>query len=94
MDNSFRYMLQSLRTLISEKGYTAVLKEDSMPRSCSIDVDGSKYVGTITGWPNGIFEFQFNSCKTGDVVILETKRFSNDDSLKEHMRVLLEMKLL
>ena len=60
-----------------------------MPRSCSVAINSDKYIGTITYWPESTYEVQFNSCASGDVVILETKEFEGyielDGFLKEIM---------
>lgn len=34
--------------------------------------DGARFIGTLTHWAPDLFECQFNSCDSGDVVVLET----------------------
>ena len=64
-----------------------------MPRSCSVAIDSDKYVGTITHWTESNYEVQFNSCSTGDVVILETKEFEEYTELEGFLKEILNERL-
>jgi hypothetical protein len=62
--------------------------------SCGADLDSSQYVGGITYWPErSLFEFQFNSCKSGDVIILETKEFYAKEELADFIEDLITTQL-
>ena len=64
-----------------------------MPRSCSVAIDSNKYVGTITHWPESNYEIQFNSCSTGDVVILETEEFEEYVKFEGFLKELISERL-
>jgi len=69
--------------LTENKGY---LEE----RQLSVNtIDSDKYVGTITHWPESNYEVQFNSCCTGDLVILETKEFEEYTELEGFLKEIL-----
>jgi len=52
-----------------------------------------KYVGTITHWPESSYEMQFNSCSTGEVVILETKNINRYVELENYLKEMLSDRL-
>ncbi|GAA0718492.1 hypothetical protein [Dokdonella soli] len=54
--------------------------------STSVDIDSNTFVGTITYWPQDQFEFQFNSCATGEIVILETTTIGTEHALNKYVR--------
>jgi len=61
---------------------------------CSIDLDSSSIVGTIAHWPEKMkFEFQFNSCRTGDVLLIEERYLSDVDELNTYFKELWRTKL-
>ncbi|EGW21447.1 hypothetical protein [Methylobacter tundripaludum] len=62
--------------------------------SCGADLESSQYVGGITYWPEkSLFEFQFNSCKSGDVIILDTKEFHAKEELAAFIEDLITTQL-
>lgn len=78
---------------LQEKGLSVNFDDGQLPRSCSVAIDSDKYVGTITHWPESSYEVQFNSCSTGDVVILETKEFEGYTELEDFLRKILNERL-
>ena len=66
-------VLQQKRELFKTRGFRVSLSL-LRPESFSANFDGAAYVGTLTCWSNGQCEMQFNSCKSGAVVVLETEQ--------------------
>lgn len=59
----------------------------------SLNLDSKKFVGTITFWPKNKYEFQFNDCDTGQVILLESKSFDDFESLDDYLSELLDKRL-
>lgn len=74
---------------LEQRQYSVDFDDSQMPRSCSVAIDSKKYVGTITHWPESSYEMQFNSCSTGDVVILESKKFKRYVELESYLKEIL-----
>ena len=82
--------LSSAEARLEELGYEARLHHQGQPGpSTAVDVDSSNFVGTITHWPPDKFEFQFNACDSGHVVILEIASIQTHDVLAGHIEALL-----
>jgi hypothetical protein len=62
-------------------------------RCTSVNIDSASFVGTICFWPINMFEFQFNDCKTGDVIVIETAELDSVEVLDTHFRQLWQDKL-
>jgi len=88
MKNLLKAVLDSMSDLFSRYGITSTFIEGAFGGSCSANLDSSKYVGTVTHWPESRFEFQFNDCVSGDVILLETKEMSNEEELKKYLEEL------
>lgn len=78
---------------LEERQLSAKFDGAQMPRSCSVAIDSDKYVGTITHWPESNYEVQFNSCSTGDVVILETEEFEEYTELEGFLKGIMSERL-
>jgi len=94
MKNLLEIVLESLSSLLESYGFTIKFMEGNPVGVHSANVDSSKYVGTITYWPDTRFEFQFNSCESGEVTILETKEFSQEQELELYIKELVTKKLV
>ena len=81
MNNRLDQIVRSLEPRLSARGIVATFSEGSQSSSFSVNLDSKRYVGTVTQWPESQFEFQFNSCASGNVKVLETQRFESDDKL-------------
>lgn len=86
-------VLEEQQSILESHGVSISYDDSRSPDSCSANLDSDSYVGTITHWPDSRFEFQFNSCKTGDVVLLETKEISDDVRLAEYIEEIYRTKL-
>lgn len=93
MKNLLKVVLESLSSLIESHGFTVKIVEGTPVGVYSANLDSSKYVGTITYWPDTRFEFQFNSFESGEVTILETKEISQERELELYIRELVTNKL-
>lgn len=74
---------------LRERGYAPRVREKGFASS-GIDLDSARFVGTIAYWPPDVFEFQFNSCATGEVVVLVTEKFAEEAALEAFIDKLLE----
>jgi len=81
------------KAYLEEQQLSADFDGTQMPRSCSVAIDSDKHVGTITHWPESNYEMQFNSCITGEVVILETKEFEEYFDLEVYLKSILSDRL-
>ena len=93
MKKCLRGVLKSHDDLISRHGIALSFKDENIDGSYSVNMDSSKYVGTVTYWPETRFEFQFNSCNSGEVVFLETKEFESEADLSVFIEKLLSTEL-
>ena len=63
--------LEEMSELLSQRGVKVTFRSTPRQSSCyGADLDSVGYVGTVTYWPETLFEFQFNSCTSGEVVFL------------------------
>ena len=89
-DNLLSEALTLLRTQLGGAGFACRVQDTDRSNACTaVDLDGPRFVGTICFWPPDRFEFQFNASDSGEVAILETKRFSNKERLAAFVEELL-----
>lgn len=61
---------------------------DSVNSCFLVDLDGENLLGRICYWEPSTFEIQFNSCITGDVIILESKECNGIQEFEEFFKIL------
>lgn len=93
MTNMLKDVLEAKSELLKHCGIKVSFANAPQQGSYSANLDSNKYVGTITYWPKGRFEFQFNSCESGEVVVLDTKEFFTETDLGDYIEGLLRRKL-
>jgi hypothetical protein len=93
MKNALRDWLQVERDNLKRQGISVSFLEGKQADSYSANIDSSKFVGTICYWPEYTFEFQFNDCESGDVIVLETVSFDNPSLLGAYLDKLIYKKL-
>ena len=93
MRDSLKNVLDAQSDLIASRGIALSFKDESVDGSYSVNMDSQQYVGTVVYWPETQFEFQFNSCSSGEVVFLETKEFKTEPELSEFIESLLSSEL-
>ena len=81
------------RSKLEAHGFKVTLNKPHAGGSHSVNLDSPSVVGTITHWPDEQFEFQFNSCETGDVVVIEEKSLSSIGDLDTYFEELRKDKL-
>lgn len=94
MYNALKHVLNAKRDVLAKDGIVVTFADGYQQGSYSANLDSSKYVGTITFWPENRFEFQFNSCESGDVVIADTKEFQTEADLDAFLVDLVATKLI
>ncbi len=94
MSNLLLKWLETARTRMEGLGYTVSYKDAIASGSCvSVKLDGSEFLGGICHWPPDLFEFQFHDASSGEVVVLETLRFDDVESLCSHVDRLIKDRL-
>ncbi|MCD4751013.1 MAG: hypothetical protein K8R59_16700 [Thermoanaerobaculales bacterium] len=82
--------LEMAKAELEDSGYVCRVQDPSRSKTCTaVDLDGRRFIGTVSYWPPDKFEFQFNSCDSGEVVVLEIKHFSTRASVASFVRELL-----
>ncbi len=94
MNNALKDVLNTKGDLLASNEIKVSFTDGQQRGSYSANLDSAKYVGTITYWPDSRFEFQFNSCESGDVVILDTKEFQTEPELATFIEGLFATKLI
>lgn len=95
MKNALRNCLATHEDLIDEKGYKVSIVNSDRNDGYAANLDGNRYVGTIGYWQrNNLFEIQFNSCDSGDVILLETNEFQTELELSKYIETLLRNRLI
>ncbi len=89
MDDALKNILLEKSKLLHSLGIRQTIRDEPQAGSYSVDLDSTKYVGGIMYWPSGLYEFQFNSCESGNVILLETKSFSSKQELANFIEDLL-----
>jgi hypothetical protein len=82
------------KSILEKQGMTAHFNDSGLPKNASLDLDGDQFVGTISYWQPNVFEFQFNSARTGDVVVLETLKLNTVDEISAYVNKLFQSKLI
>jgi hypothetical protein len=85
--------VSNAKSVLEKQGMSVRFNDGGLPKSTSVDLDGDRFVGTISHWQPNVFEFQFNSAKTGDVVVLETLELNTVDEISAYVNKLFESKL-
>jgi hypothetical protein len=62
---------------IAEMGFLAKWNGEHIGGSFSANLDSKQAIGTVTEWPTGNFEFHFNACSDGRVLILVQQKISS-----------------
>ena len=90
VENLLLEWLRLARAQLEEAGFECRVQDRNQSTTCTaVDLDGRRFVGTISHWPPDKFEFQFNACDSGEVAILETKSFSSKASVAKFVKELL-----
>ena len=71
---------------LKDKGFETSVNNESNDLSTSINIDSNMFVGTICFWKPNKFEFQFNDCETGDVILLESLELNNIEAIENHFK--------
>ena len=82
------------RSTLEARGFVITLKKQHVGGCYGVDLGSSTVVGSIAYWPPELFEFQFNSCATGDVVVLETCSLASIQDLNSFFDALQQEKLV
>lgn len=93
MNNALKDWLYSVSNEFNRLGISVNISDGYLPESYSVNLDSIKFVGTICFWPSDKFEFQFNSCDTGDVILLDTLFFNIPAELESYLNELVFVKL-
>ena len=93
MRNGLKNVLDAKKDLLVNSGIIVSFTNGQQLGSYSANLDSAEYVGTITYWPESRFEFQFNSCESGDIVILDTKEFQTEAELTAFIEDLIATRL-
>ena len=83
--NRLTSALFQIERILKSEGITLSYDDTRWPSSHCAFLDSASHIGTITFWPKALFEFQFNSTLSGDVVLLETHEFPEEDDLVEYL---------
>ena len=81
MSNVLVDWLEAFGPGLTEQGYRIGEINRGAQGSVSIQIDSKSVVGTICWWPEDTVEFQFNSCSTGEVLVIVTETISTTDKL-------------
>jgi hypothetical protein len=93
MNNALKDWLNDASNEFDTLGIISSISNGYQPDSYSVNLDSSKFVGTICFWPDNKFEFQFNDCNTGDIILLETIYFDFPLQLRIYLDKLIFEKL-
>ena len=74
---------------LEKKGYALTIAAGPAAHSMSLDIDGDTFVGTICHWSPDVFEFQFNACDSGEVIVLETVRLGSLEKVMAYCKTML-----
>ena len=93
MSDLLSQWIRRCRPALEEAGFRVTVKERHPGGSRSLDLESDSVVGGICHWPETRFEFQFNSCETGEVLVLEERDFSSVEDLNAYVEALLRDRL-
>ena len=74
---------------LEKKGYALRIAAGPAANSMSLDIDGDTFVGTIAYWSPDVFEFQFNACDSGEVIVFETVRLGSLEKVMDYCKTML-----
>ena len=95
MSNLLFQAVKELEVELISAGFAIEYKKPEHANSAfSVNLDSESYVGTVCYWPESTFEFQFNSCKTGNVALLETCKFHSGEALMSYFKQLILNRLV
>lgn len=94
MRNLLADWVTSAKPVLEKQGMSVRVNDSGLPKCVSVDLDGDRFVGGICHWRPNVFEFQFNSVTTGEVVVLETLELNSVDEISAHIDKLFESKLV
>lgn len=94
MENMLLEWAQAAKSTLEDMGYSVCINIPSASlRGVHVDLDSDEFAGRICHWQPDIFEFQFHSMLTGNVILLETVNLSNTDALNAFVIKLLTERL-
>ena len=93
MSDLLSQWIRRYRPAVEEAGFRMTINERHVGGSRGLDLDSSAVMGRICHWPETRFEFQFHSCETGDVLVLEGRDFSSVEALNAYVEALLRDRL-
>ncbi len=89
MKNLLQEWYDNTRLHLEQKGYALTIAAGPAANSMSLDIDGDTFVGTICYWSPDVFEFQFNACDSGEVIVLETVRLGSLEKVMPYCKTML-----
>ena len=89
MKNLLQEWYDNTHLHLERKGYTLTIATGPAANSMSLDIDGETFVGTICHWSPDVFEFQFNACASGEVIVLETVRLGSLEKVVDYCKAML-----
>jgi hypothetical protein len=93
MDDKLSQAIRSLDDFLKQHRFAVGDVRLWQGGSCSVDCDSRAYIGSIANWPDALFEFLFLDARNGNVVVLETKEFSQQRDLEAFLRRLISERL-
>ncbi len=94
MNQAFENWLKSARHDLEKLGVMISTKDGHQTGSFEVNLDSSRFVGTICFWPPNIYEFGFNAYITGEEVVFETINFDKSEELEVYLNRLFFEKLV
>jgi len=94
MNDALKDWLNDVFNELRNLDISVTISDGYKPKSYNVNMDSNKFVGTICFWPDDIFEFQFNDCKTGDIILLDTVSFNSPSQLRDYLDKLIFEKLI
>ena len=85
--------LERVHPALTARGMVLTVAKGQQAGNCSVNIDSDHFVGTICYWPENQFEFQFNDCKSGEAIILESDMLYTVDELDIYFADLILKKL-
>ena len=89
MKNLLKEWYDNTHLYLEQKGYALTIAAGPSAHSMSLDINGATFVGTICYWSPDVFEFQFNACVSGEVIVLETVRLGSLEEVMDYCKTML-----
>ncbi len=87
MPNVIDDWLKNYSQDIKDKGFVVSSpNNEAGDTATSFNIDSEEIVGTVSFWEPNIYEVQFNSCKSGEVVFLDTNEINNVVDLNSYIQ--------